>query len=195
MKNKILTGVVWVTALFWLTSSSFADFSLMSERINGNEVKVNVVSDSSDVVTSAGFSIWFDPSIEIKDAMNWNLLANWTPVTWEGSISYFWDSSVEWISSGFGTVASFTMVKPEGSSIESSIVELVSWTTNWVDQATGSQATISFDWQGAVVESVESNVVIDSSDTETKTWSAWYLFLALLSLVWAIVFRKSVSKA
>lgn len=200
MKTKIILAS---TLLLSFVSTTHAALDILTEPLWDNQIKVQVVSDSSEKVDNVWFTLGYDPTLQVKSLENGNLLTNGTPVTSEWSISYSWDTSSSDI--GSWVVASFILERPNGSDITESMVALEAATVNGTDVAESDLSNTSKSLSyGAVTnttpvvmdstssETTSTPVSVTRSSTQTKTGAEEnaVLFLGVLTLLLGWIFLK-----
>jgi len=186
--KKILRITLTSIVLLSTISIANADLTLSTEQIDDNNIKVLVNSANEELLSNAWFTLWFDPSLTLKEAKNWNLLTSWTPIQWEGTLSFFWEWTKKWLNNWYWVLAEFILEKPIDSDIVYSTVELINGSSNGVEQKSNT-INLTFPENNTTVETntkIEEQPIISAEDTQTKTWSEWmsWLIMSIIMLLW-----------
>lgn len=200
MKTKLV-----ITSLFFLSYIGItnAALSITTESTWDNTVKVQVVSDNTEKVTSVWFTLWYDPTLKVTGLSNWNLMTTWTPTSVGGVVSYSGEGSTSEV--GSGVLASFTLERPTGTDITDSLVSLESGSINGKDLVAaelGASKSFSFNKVAdtvtpTIVDSTSSDigskvVAVSNVNTSVKTGSVEtnVILFGLLSLILGTVYLR-----
>lgn len=168
MKIKVL---LIFTIFFWFISTTNAALDIITTPISDNQVKVEVVSDSTDKVNSVWFTLWYDPTLQVKSLSNWNLFVNGKPTLNEGTIWFFGEGSNSDI--GSWVVTSFILERPSNSNITSSVVALESASINGIDIPENDLLTTSKNFTYWTISSdtpdtIDSTITIQDNTKKKK---------------------------